>query len=233
MADTLASEGLNVPELSAPLQAEIRKLIPSYGSPRNPVDITAQAVHSGGLQKTIELLEKADEIDVIVVVNSFSSETRISVKQPEIKPLIDAQRKPILFYTYTLPSQFARTTLAESGIVAFPGLAAFGRAIRRMVDRARFWLAPPVAVAKAAPSEAITGNLSEHESKELLRAAGFVLPQEVLVTQKAYLDAAVHARKYALAVETMKHLEDHFQATFSEDGLRKIPAYAEFLDSPE
>ena len=191
MADTLASEGLNVPELSAPLQAEIRKLIPSYGSPRNPVDITAQAVHSGGLQKTIELLEKADEIDVIVVVNSFSSETRISVKQPEIKPLIDAQRKPILFYTYTLPSQFARTTLAESGIVAFPGLAAFGRAIRRMVDRARFRLAPPVAVAKAAPSEAITGNLSEHESKELLRAAGFVLPQEVLVTQKAYLDAAV------------------------------------------
>jgi succinyl-CoA synthetase beta subunit len=62
--------------------------------------------------------------------------------------LIDAQKKPILFYTYTLPSQFARTTLAESGIVAFPGLAAFGRAIRRMVDRARFRLAPPAAVAK-------------------------------------------------------------------------------------
>jgi acyl-CoA synthetase (NDP forming) len=191
MADTLAAEGLSVPELSPPIQAEIRKLIPSYGSPRNPVDITAQAVHSGGLQKTIELLEKADEIDVIVVVNSFSSETRISVKQPEIKPLIDAQRKPILFYTYTLPSQFARTTLAESGIVAFPGLAPFGRAIRRMVDRARFRLAPPVAVADAAPTDKIVGSLSEHESKELLRAAGFVLPQEVLVTQKAYLDAAI------------------------------------------
>jgi acyl-CoA synthetase (NDP forming) len=191
MADTLAAEGLSVPELSAPIQAEIRKLIPSYGSPRNPVDITAQAVHSGGLQKTIELLEKADEIDVIVVVNSFSSETRISVKQPEIKPLIDAQRKPILFYTYTLPSQFARTTLAESGIVAFPGLASFGRAIRKMVDRARFRLGPPVATMDAAPAEKIVGSLSEHESKELLRAAGFSLPQEILVTQKAYLDAAI------------------------------------------
>ncbi|WP_458759396.1 acetate--CoA ligase family protein [Afipia sp. TerB] len=191
MADTLASEGLNVPELSAPIQTEIRKLIPSYGSPRNPVDITAQAVHSGGLQKTIELLEKADEIDVIVVVNSFSSETRISVKQPEIKPLIDAQRKPILFYTYTLPSQFARTALAEAGIVAFPGLAAFGRAIRKMVDRARFRLAPPVSVTGPAPSDKIVGNLSEYESKELLRAAGFALPQEILVKQKADLDAAI------------------------------------------
>jgi acyl-CoA synthetase (NDP forming) len=191
MADTLAAEGLSVPELSAPLQAEIRKLIPSYGSPRNPVDITAQAVHSGGLQKTIELLERAGEIDIIVVVNSFSSETRISVKQAEIKPLIDAQTKPILFYTYTLPSQFARTTLAESGIVAFPGLASFGRAIRRMVDRARFKLAPPVAVMGAARTDKIAGNLSEHESKELLRAAGFAVPHEILVTQKVYLEAAI------------------------------------------
>jgi succinyl-CoA synthetase beta subunit len=60
-----------------------------------------------------------------------------------------------------------------------------------MVDRARFRLAPPVEVVKAAPSDKIVGSLSEHESKELLRATGFALPQEVLVTQKANLDAAI------------------------------------------
>src|SRR3981189_3239286 len=60
-ADTVSAQGLQVPELAAPLQAAIRGLIPSYGSPRNPVDITAQAVHSGGLQKSIDLLDVSDE----------------------------------------------------------------------------------------------------------------------------------------------------------------------------
>ena len=79
-ADTVSAQGLQVPELSAPMQATIRGLIPSYGSPRNPVDITAQAVHSGGLQKTIDLLDQSDEVDSILVVISLSSETRMPFK---------------------------------------------------------------------------------------------------------------------------------------------------------
>jgi hypothetical protein len=49
----------------------------------------------------------------------------------------------------------------------------------------------------------------------------------------ARLDAAVRAKNYVLAVETMKHLEEHFHAKFDEDKLRKIPGYPELLDSPE
>ena len=43
----------------------------------------------------------------------------------------------------------------------------------------------------AARTDKIAGNLSEHESKELLRAAGFAVPHEILVTQKVYLEAAI------------------------------------------
>ena len=57
-ADTVSMQGLQVPELPAPMQAEIRKLLPSYGAARNPIDVTAQGVHSGGLQKSIDLLER-------------------------------------------------------------------------------------------------------------------------------------------------------------------------------
>lgn len=149
VADTLAAEGLQIPELSETLQTQVRALIPSYGSPRNPVDITAQAVHSGGLQKVVELLEQSDDIDAIVVVVSLASEARIPVKRDEIKPLIDAQRKPILFFTYTLPSQFARTELAASGIVAFSGIAALGRAVSRLVSRSRFTLLPHAEIASS------------------------------------------------------------------------------------
>jgi hypothetical protein len=70
----------------------------------------------------VELLERSSDVDVIVVVVSLSSEARIPVKRDEIKPLIDRQIKPILFFTYTLPSQFARTELAASGSWHFRAL---------------------------------------------------------------------------------------------------------------
>ena len=47
LTDLLADEGLTVPELSGPLQEELRSMLPAYGSARNPVDMTPHvaAVH--------------------------------------------------------------------------------------------------------------------------------------------------------------------------------------------
>src|SRR3978361_1104604 len=86
-ADTVSMQGMQVPELPDAMQAEIRKLLPSYGAARNPIDVTAQGVHSGGLQKSIELLDASDEVDAILVVLSLSSETRMWFKQAELQPV--------------------------------------------------------------------------------------------------------------------------------------------------
>ncbi len=194
-ADTVSLQGLQVPELSAPIQAEIMKLLPSYGSARNPIDVTAQGVHSGGLQKSIDLLDVSDEVDAILVVLSLSSDTRMPFKQAELKPVIDAQRKPVVFYSYTLPSLFARSTLAASGVVVLSGLTHAGVAMRQMVTRAKFRLAPEVAPAATSPRDLAahlkSAALSEADSKALLRAAGLALPDEVLVTEKSGLDVAI------------------------------------------
>jgi acetate---CoA ligase (ADP-forming) len=194
-ADTVALQGLQVPELSAPIQAEIMKLLPSYGSARNPIDVTAQGVHSGGLQKSIELLDVSDEVDAILVVLSLSSETRSLFKQAELKPVIDAQNKPIVFYSYTLPSAFARNDLAASGVIVLSGLTHAGVAMRRMVEYSKFRPAKP-ANAGALPSRDLSAHLkspamSEFDSKALLREAGIALPDEVLVRKKGELDAAI------------------------------------------
>jgi acetyltransferase len=194
-ADTVSMQGLQVPELSAPIQAEIAKLLPSYGSARNPIDVTAQGVHSGGLQKSIDLLDVSDEVDAILVVLSLSSDTRMPFKQAELKPVLSAQHKPIVFYSYTLPSHFARTELAASGAVVLSGLTHVGVALRRMVDYATFRLPPP-ANGAALPSHDLSAHLkatklSEFDSKALLRAAGLALPEEVLVRQREALDAAI------------------------------------------
>src|SRR5215470_1010731 len=67
-ADAVALRGLQVPELSKGVQAEIMKLLPSYGSAKNPIDVTAQGVHTGGLQRSIELFDASDEVDATLVV---------------------------------------------------------------------------------------------------------------------------------------------------------------------
>jgi acyl-CoA synthetase (NDP forming) len=204
-ADAVSAQGLQVPELSDGVQATIRGLIPSYGSPRNPVDITAQAVHSGGLQKTIDLLDRSDEIDAILVVISLSSETRMPFKKPELKPVIDAQRKPIVFWSYTLPSNFARTVLAESGVVVLSGLTHVAVALRQLVQREKFKLPPPTEVAAPALRDLsvhlTSATLSEFDSKSLLRAAGIALPDDVLVTEKGALDGATAKAGFPLVLK--------------------------------
>src|SRR6476659_6643281 len=152
-ADTVSMQGLKVPELSQAVQNQIKQWMPSYGAAGNPIDVTAQGVSSGGLQKTIDLLDASDEVDAILVVLSLSSEVRMWFKEAELKPVISAQRKPIVFYSYTLPSLFARTELAKSGVVVLSGLTHAGVAMRRLVDLANFKLAPPADGAALPPRD--------------------------------------------------------------------------------
>ncbi|WP_291863946.1 acetate--CoA ligase family protein [Bradyrhizobium sp.] len=205
-ADIVALQGMQVPELSPAIQAEIKQLLPSYGAAGNPIDVTAQGVHSGGLQKSIDLLSVSDEVDAILVVLSLSSDTRMPFKQAELKPVLSAQHKPIVFYSYTLPSAFARSELAASGAVVLSGLTHAGVAMRRMVERARFKLAPKADAAAASPQcdlsmHLASATLSEFDSKALLREAGIAVPDEVLVTEKVGLDAAIARSGFPLVMK--------------------------------
>ncbi|WGS28189.1 acetate--CoA ligase family protein [Bradyrhizobium sp. ISRA464] len=204
-ADTVSMQGLRVPELSADVQGQIKQWMPSYGAAGNPVDVTAQGVSSGGLQNSIELFDASDEVDATLVVLSLSSETRMPFKEAELKPVIAAQRKPVVFYSYTLPSQFARQELAKSGVVVLSGLTHVGVAMRRLADYAKFRLAPEVESAASPPRDLSahlrSKTLSEFDSKSLLRAASIALPHEVLVTERDGLDAAIAQAGFPLVMK--------------------------------
>jgi acyl-CoA synthetase (NDP forming) len=194
-ADTVSMQGLQVPELSAGVQTEIKQWMPSYGAAKNPVDVTAQGVTLGGLQKSIELFDKSDEIDATLVIMSFSSEVRMPFKEAELKPVIAAQNKPLVMYSYTLPSDFARRELAKSGVVVLTGMTHLGVALKRLVEYSKFRLAAEADVADLAPRDLSAHlkapMLSEADSKALLRDAGIALPKEVLVKSRDELDAAI------------------------------------------
>ena len=75
-------------------QEKIRAYIPAYGSPQNPIDTTAQGANTGPMQmRTLELLETADEIDMIVMVSSMSSETRASLDPERARPGAGARQQ--------------------------------------------------------------------------------------------------------------------------------------------
>jgi acetyltransferase len=204
-ADTVSMQGLKVPELSQVVQNQIKQWMPSYGAAGNPIDVTAQGVSSGGLQKTIDLLDASDEVDAILVVLSLSSEVRMWLKEAELKPVISAQNKPIVFYSYTLPSPFARTELAKSSVVVLSGLTHVGVAMRRLVEYANFKLAPPADSAALPPRDLSahlqSATLSEFDSKSLLRDAGIAVPDEVLVTAREELDAAIVRTGFPLVMK--------------------------------
>ncbi|MBV9560168.1 MAG: acetate--CoA ligase family protein [Bradyrhizobium sp.] len=194
-ADTVSTQGLQVPALSEAVQAQIKRWMPSYGASGNPVDVTAQGVTSGGLQKSIELFDASDEVDATLVVLSLSSETRMPFKEAELAPVIARQNKPIVFYSYTLPSDFARRELANSGVVILTGLTHAGVAMRRLLDHARFRQAAEADRALL-PVRDLSAHLeapalSEADSKALLRDAGIALPDEALIAERDGLDAAI------------------------------------------
>ena len=205
-ADALAGAGLSLPELSPALQQAIGSFIPAYGSARNPVDITAQAVQTGGLLRAIELLSETDEVDAIVVVLSLASETRIRVDAAALQRIVARRAKPLQFYSYTLPSPLGRKLLAGAGLTLHTALAPLAGAMRALAERGRF--TPPAAARPPQPAAAVaaalraaTDGLSEHAAGLLLARAGVAMPPQRLVRQREALDAAAESLGLPLALK--------------------------------
>jgi acetate---CoA ligase (ADP-forming) len=69
LADLLADEGLEVPELSPGLQASLAEALPAYASPRNPVDMTPSWARFAALYPLcLEALARSGEVDMVVLV---------------------------------------------------------------------------------------------------------------------------------------------------------------------
>jgi acetyltransferase len=137
MADTLSAHGLIVPNLSAETQAGLRPLMPSYGASGNPVDVTAQGSNTGPAMMTVmEHLAESDEIDMLVLVSSLASETRVSLDRDRVKAVAAKCGKPMTAWTYTIPSKFGRDSSAGCGIFLHSDLRNVGVAMGKLAGYA-------------------------------------------------------------------------------------------------
>jgi acyl-CoA synthetase (NDP forming) len=137
MADTLSAHGLIVPALSAESQAGLRPLMPSYGASANPVDVTAQGSNTGPAMMTVmEHLARSDEIDMLVLVTSLASETRVSLDAARVRAVAESCGKPMTVWSYTLPSAFGRESAAGCGLFVHSDLRNVGVSLSKLVGYA-------------------------------------------------------------------------------------------------
>ena len=201
MADILSAHGLELPVLEDDVQQRILALLPSYASAQNPVDATAQAIHEVGYARLIEIVRQSQRIDTILLIGSLANEATAAGHAEQLAAFSGLRDKPILLVTYTGASPAAMAAFAEAGIPCYTSMPSCARAIRALVDYARFQERrhrPPLPATPPSRREETAGALgaagpvlTENEAKAVLAGYGVPRPPEALA--KSADDAAAAA----------------------------------------
>ena len=203
MADSCASNGLEVPILDNTTRANIDQYLPSYGTSQNPVDGTAGVINKIGYARISEMIAEASNVDTVVTIAS----TRVSHKLvSEKEKLLEVSRttnKPIMFWSYTLPHQESAQVLAETGFPLFTDLRNCTKTIATMHDyavyRDKFLKTRKTSSnCKQYPEELLNlikdapENIVEYKAMSILLTAGIKTQKSILVQSE---DEAILATK--------------------------------------
>jgi len=183
MADACAAAGLDMPILDDATRKAIDVHIPSYGTSQNPVDSTAQGVHKMGYATFARLVANSPLIDGVVVVVTARRSAFLEGDLPKLQELKRDTAKPVLMWTYTLPSDRSVEVLNEAGYPLFTGALGCARTMAAMADYRRLRernLKAPLAAPAPHPARdkvramlaAAGGVLSEWRARPLLAAYG-------------------------------------------------------------
>jgi acetyltransferase len=191
MADTLSAQGLIVPPLSAAMQATLRPLMPSYGASGNPVDVTAQGSNTApAVMSAMETLAGSDEIDMVVLITSLTSETRVSLDADRVRAVAARCAKPMTVWTYTLPSAFGREKAAGCGLFVHSDLGNVGAALGKLAGFAKALERPLPSAghvdARLLP-DGLPRVLTEYRAKDVLRD---FLPRAIMHLARSATEAA-------------------------------------------
>ena len=207
MTDLCEEVGLDIPPLSEKTQNAIRKVIPAYGSPQNPVDLTAQANYKFGtttsLGQTVGILVDDPDIDSVIVQQNMGPHGQMEDQGPEIAANVKRSNKPVLLYSYTTPSEENIALLASLNIPCYVSQRGSLQALKALSEYGAFqkrWREnpppKPTPSSKADKAQKLLSNadnqLNELQAKELLRLYDLPVPQTIVATstneaRKAFL----------------------------------------------
>ena len=136
LADACASLGLTIPELTGPVQEQLKEHMPPFGSPVNPVDLTAQLTAGGTVVPALRVLTDSGEVDAVVLVTSLSSAGRLERDADALDELVRSCGLPVFVFSYTSPAPSCVRILQELGVPWYTSAARAARGLAALIQEA-------------------------------------------------------------------------------------------------
>lgn len=197
-ADALERVGLTLPPLDEERKASIARQLPAYANARNPLDIAGP-----GPGRLLLGLVDTPYFDSLVMATTLNSHQSLKLDRADFEKLGKVTGKPILVYSYTEPLPEARRLLRDAGLPLYVSPRRCARALQAMRFVARNRELParqPLGPAVPLPLRQ-GGVLTEWQTTELLRAAGFPTTRFALATNEAEAIAAAREIGFPLALK--------------------------------
>jgi acyl-CoA synthetase (NDP forming) len=136
MADACATAGLQVPELEREARVRIDAHLPSYGTSQNPVDGTAQAIRTIGYCELARLVSLSERVDAVIAVVTARSAEVFRRERDSLGRLARETQKPILMWSYTVPSAETAGIVAGAGLPLCTDMRNCARALAALAEYA-------------------------------------------------------------------------------------------------
>ena len=203
-ADVGSAEGLEYPEFSDETMAELKRLLPDYASPANPLDMTATLAHDGPkYAEAIMAVMKDPNVGMVLcgqtilpkqgprdVIHPMSDGMVLAAKE-HIKPLAVMN-----FFNCDRDSAI-RSKLESAGVAVLPATGTgfkLLRYLKKLVEYDHTACSLELAVPEPKGNEKV--SLSEFDSKMELQKSGIRIPYSEVVKDEAQLDEVAKKISY-------------------------------------
>lgn len=203
MADAAADHDLDVAEMPADAQAEIKKLVP-FAGPRNPVDVTAQFFNDLSLagKFTTLMLDRGNYDGLVGFWTTVAGSPVLApTLQAQLKSALDGRDDKLFIQSMVAPPEISKT-YEDAGFPVFEDASrAVGAMAAMMFYGMSFAQGRPSVPAVPEVAALPDGDLGEREAKAVLSAFGLPLVDDVLATTADEAAAAAEKAGGAVAMK--------------------------------
>ncbi len=207
LCDACQANGLAVPELDPATRAKIDEVLPPYGSSRNPVDGTAQAIREVGYARLLDMVGQSDQVDALAMITSARAGDVYLREKDNFFRVGRQSQKPIVAWTYTWPRRETIALFAEAG---YPLMTNMSNAARALAELARYrerrdaFTAPLVCATPVDAAASADGALFEYAAKQRLARHGIGTAEcRLAQTRDGAIEAAAEfGRPVALKIQS-------------------------------
>ncbi|MBI4294186.1 MAG: acetate--CoA ligase family protein [Betaproteobacteria bacterium] len=201
-ADCAAAEEISLPAFAEPTVAALHEVLPSYGTPSNPLDITGAVITDTSLfEKTLAIVGKDPALSLLACV--FEVPASVPDKQPIYIKLVESigrgiasAKIPAIMISHTMKpvTDVSRELIAAANLPYVAsgvdlGMRAIARAIAWNQKRSR----PCIGVAMQPANASTVTSIPASEAEALRHLAAFgvpIVPTVLARTEQEALDAA-------------------------------------------